>query len=197
VNDPPPKGSGFDSHISYKKESWIDLKKRKLTKKVLILNDVSSAFIVIGLLPVSIAVISAYFIIRLIERNAVFAIALAIVFMICITIVIQMCRELYYFLQKKMNIWCDRFVIFEDVIERKGTKNSTAVYFKQYYQKAAHPIYLSLTNFQEAKVGDRYFLVKLDDEDEVLYIYPSARYQLDDKLKDRKAKISEAYQKCK
>lgn len=69
------------------------------------------------------------------------------------------------------------------------------MYFKKYNKKVPSPIYFNVTDFQKAKVGDKYLMVKLDREERILYFYPSAKYQLHKDLQEQKVKIGDAYPK--
>ena len=82
----------------------------------------------------------------------------------------------------------------QDAIEEKSKKNaSTAIRFKKYNAIIKFPIYFDAKTFQSANVGDKYFLIKLKSCPQVVYLYPGAKYQLDDKLKERKVAINVAY----
>jgi hypothetical protein len=118
-----------------------------------------------------------------------------VLFVISVIIVANEFQDIWRFAQKKIDLLASRFYVFEDSVERKGMNGSTALYFKKYSSAVSAPIYLNVQEFQKVQVGDKYLMIKVESEPNVIYIYPSSKYQLSKKLQDRKVKITEVYPK--
>jgi hypothetical protein len=165
---------------------------------MLLHEGISAELILFGLLPIVVCAASAVGCYYFVSNNAMRLLIFAVVGVVSLAVSIVEIKEIVIFIRKKMEIFNDAFYIFEDVIEEKSTKNmSTAIKFKKYNSIVKFPIYFDAKAFQSANIGDKYFLVKLKSCPQAMYLYPAARYQLHDDIKDRKVNINVAYEKKK